>query len=139
MIPGAIGAHVLDRVIDVEDAVIEGQPCSYFFGHPSPADNPKLYRKMLGRLAFAANGRLASMDDALKVGAIICTAGEGEEFIGEIQEQYRARLVLVVGNERLHSTVSKHLQGQSGCTVLKLPKSGGVRLPLPGPAQLPPP
>jgi polyribonucleotide 5'-hydroxyl-kinase len=126
LLPGVIGAQVLERVIDVEDGIGEGQPCAYFYGSTAPADNSKLYRKMTNRLAFAVNGRLASMSDQSKSGAIICTGADCEEYIAEIQELFRASLVLVVGNERLHSTVSKTLSAIPNCTVLKLPKSGGV-------------
>lgn len=110
----------------MEEGFGEFQPCMYFYGSTQITDNPKLYRRLLSRLAFAVNGRLATMDDPLRSGAIICTGADSEEYIAEIQEQFKVNLVLVVGNERLHSSVSKHLKERPNCTVLKLPKSGGV-------------
>lgn len=132
MIPGVMGAQVMERVIDVEEGVGgdggTSQPIAYFYGSTSSADNVRLYRKMLSRVAFAVNGRLASMDDVQKSGAIICCPGElSEEGILQVQDLFKVSLVLVVGNERLHSTVSKTMQQhRPSCTVLKLPKSGGV-------------
>lgn len=110
----------------MEEGIGEGQPCLYFYGATSPSENPKIYRKMMSRLAFSVNGRLAAMNDPLKSGAIICAATECEDYISDIQEQFRANLVLVVGNERLHNNITKTLQNRTGCTILKLPKSGGV-------------
>lgn len=125
--PGAIGAKVLDRLIGADESGLEGQqPIEYFYGCLNPAENGKLYRRLVARLAFAVNGKLASLADADKSGAIICTPGEGEEFLSDWQQQFRANLILVIGNERLYVTVSKLLGDRPGCTVLKLPKSGGV-------------
>lgn len=131
--PGVVAAQVMGRLIDVEEGVGGdggggGQPIAYFYGSLMPADNARLYRRMLGRLAFAANGRLAAMDDPQKSGAIICCPAEmNEDLMREVQELFKASLILVVGNERLHSTLGKTMQQhQPSCTVLKLPKSGGV-------------
>jgi len=129
-LPGTIGAQLLDRLIDVEEGLQglgESQPINYFYGNLNVADNMKLYKKVLGRLAYAVNGRLAvSAKEGGSGGAIICMPTEGEELVGELQELFKAQLVLVIGNERLFVTVGKLLQDRPGCTVLKLPKSGGV-------------
>lgn len=125
--PGVMGAQVLDKLIDLEESILvdSAQSCLYYFGALNPSDNSKLYRRLVSRLSFSVNARLASMNDPVKSGAIVCAPAAAEEFISELQEQFKAKLVLVVGNERLHSTISKSLKGRD-CTVLKLSKSGGV-------------
>lgn len=128
-----MGAQLLERPMDVEDGMGVGgdgssQPCLYYYGSTLPTDNIKLYRRLMARLAMSVNGRLAALNDEGKSGAIICCPAEGQDLVEEIQQLFKASLILVVGNERLYSTVSKALAGREGppCTVLRLPKSGGV-------------
>lgn len=111
----------------MDEGGLEGQlPIEYFYGALSPAEHGKLYRRLVARLALAVDGKLASLADATKSGAIICTPSECEEFLSDWQQQFRANLVLILGNERLYVTVTKLLRDRPECTVLKLPKSGGV-------------
>lgn len=122
---------MVDKPVDVEEGFggdgSGSQPIAYFFGSLAVTDNAKLYRKFSSRLAFAVNSRLASMNDAKKSGAIICAPSDlTEHQIRELLEVYRVNLVLVVGNERLHSTLSKTIQPPQDYILLKVPKSGGV-------------
>lgn len=141
-VPGSIGAQILDKPVDVtgEPLMSEGTPIIYFNGNASwhdPQGQPsKLFRRLATRLAFAVNGKLASLEENDKSGAIICMPPDSEELVAEVRDLFKVNLVLVVGNERLYITVNKALTGsgenesnsdrQKTTTVLKLPKSGGV-------------
>ncbi len=146
VMPGTIAAHLIDKVIDVEEGIADAhRACTYFYGSTGgPGDNAKLYGRLIDRLAFAVNGRLAAMEGAAdgaaapnKSGAIIVgpPAGDCEEYIGHIQQAFRVSTIIVVGNERLHSTIRKAIAApprapaaafEGRCTTLNVPKSGGV-------------
>lgn len=124
LFPGTLAAQHIDRVMDPEEGCSFGDAgrCSYFYGHQLPSDNPKMYSKLMERLAFAVNSRLAASEDSNKSGAIIIAPASITEHLGTIREAFRASLIIVIGNERLHSTIVK---AEPTCTVLKVPLSGG--------------
>jgi polyribonucleotide 5'-hydroxyl-kinase len=126
LFPGVIAAQTIDKTVDIEDGFPEGQVCSYYFGHRNASDNSKMYQKLLGRLAFAVNGRLASMNDERKSGAIIVAPSEVEPFLSSIQDLFQVNVIFVIGSERLHSTIVKSFGNVSmDLSVLKLSLSGG--------------
>jgi polyribonucleotide 5'-hydroxyl-kinase len=113
----------LDKVVDIEEGFPESPGrISYFYGHQQPLDNLKLYKKCMSRIAFAVNSRLASMDDPLKSGAIVIAPSGTDELLEEIKNAFNISIIVVIGNERLHSTIAKKI---AGVTVLKAPLSGG--------------
>lgn len=123
LFPGTLTAQVVDRVAGIEEGFPEAGRISYFYGHQAPAGNPKMYVKLMKRLAFAVSSRLAAMDDQQqKAGAIIVAPAEAGEYLGDIKELFQVSMILVIGNERLHSTIAKTAPG---LTVLKVPLSGG--------------
>lgn len=124
LFPGALVAQTLEEVVDIEDGFPESPGrISYFYGHQSSTENAKLYRKLAGRLAFAVNSRLTSMEDQMKSGALIIAPAEVNEHLQEIKELFKVSVILVIGNERLHSTIAKN---HPDVSVLKAPLSGGV-------------
>lgn len=123
LFPGTLTAQPLERVVDIEEGFPEAPGrISYFFGHQQPADNVKLYRKIMARMAFAVNSRLASIDDPGKAGAIVIAPSGTDELLEALKEVFNISVILVIGNERLHSTIAKRI---SDVTVLKAPLSGG--------------
>lgn len=124
LFPGALTAQTLEEVVDIENGFPETPGrISYFYGHQASTENSKLYRKLVGRLAFAANARLASMEDPFKSGALMIAPTEINEHLQEIKELFKVSVILVIGNERLHSTIAKN---HPDVSVLKAPLSGGV-------------
>lgn len=85
-LPGTLTATVFSSVIDVEEGwgssptsgpspVPVKLPLVYYYGSPSPEDNPKLFKPVLTRMALAATSRLSD-DPAVKAsGLIIDTPG----------------------------------------------------------------
>ncbi len=124
LFPGTLTAQTLDSVIDVEEGIPESTArCSYFYGHQNPTDNIKLYMKQVTKLASSVNARFASRDDSTKSGAVIIAPADIGDHLTEIMDLFRVDVILVIGNERLHSTISRTITDAS---VLKLPLSGGV-------------
>lgn len=85
-LPGTLTATVFSSIIDVEEGwgssptsgpspVPVKLPLVYYYGLPSPEDNPKLFKPVVTRMALAATSRL-SEDKAVKSsGLIIDTPG----------------------------------------------------------------
>jgi polyribonucleotide 5'-hydroxyl-kinase len=123
LFPGTLSAQPMDRVVDIEEGFSD-QPgrIAYFYGHASPADNAKLYKKMAGRLAFALNSRLAAMDDPQRSGAILIAPADSGQVLADLRAAFRVSVILVIGNERLHSSIAKTA---TDAVVLKAPLSGG--------------
>ena len=124
MFPGVLSTHVLTKPIDLEEGLSgDGQPeIAFFYGHTSYKDSPKTYKKLLHKLAETVRSRLEHMKSS--TGSIIIAPGDTDEtLIEDIVEAFQVTCILVVGNERLHSSLEKK---NLSCTILKLPKSGGV-------------
>jgi len=95
----------------------------YFYGHDSPTENVKLYKKLYARLGYAVNARLASSEELHASGAIVIAPQEvSGDLLQDIKETFRISVILVIGNERLHSSITKTVDNT---TVLKAPLSGG--------------
>lgn len=141
VMPGVLAAHAVARPIDLEEGVsADGQPdLAYFYGHTGTKDSAKTFKKLMARLAEAVLKRLDAMHRQRRFsGVFVVAPGDADEpLIEEIQRAFHANVVLVIGNERLHSSLQKRLSSSApplsptagssaACTVLKLPKSGGV-------------
>ncbi len=110
----------------------------YFQGHTSTKDNLELYKVLVTHLAESTNKRLERDADANASGVIIDTSswqeGASLDMLLHCIKAFRVDIVLVMGHDRLHSSLVSTLQdgssssggGLSGVTVVKLPKSGGV-------------
>jgi polyribonucleotide 5'-hydroxyl-kinase len=85
--PGSLTATVFASIIDVEEGwgssptsgpspVPVKLPLCYYYGLPSPEDNPKqLFKPLITRLALAATSRLADDLEVKQAGVIIDTSG----------------------------------------------------------------
>lgn len=131
LFPGTLSAMQIDRPGEVELAGAgwgAGDPdprglISFFLGHWHHSDNPKLYGRLVGRL-----GELVREKSSRKVSPvyILLPAEPSEALVAQVQQAFAATVLLVVGNERLHSTLSRGSSSIIGCSILRLPKSGGV-------------
>lgn len=100
----------------------------YYFGHPNPSDNSKLYQHLVSLLAARVDSRLDRDADARASGILINTAGWGDQAGYDILLQcilaFSVDVVLVMGHDKLYSKFSADVGDH--VTVVKLPKSGGV-------------
>jgi len=129
-IPGSIGALVMERVIDLEDEFSANSILSYFYGHVTPSDNIKLYKKVTTALAKAVDQKFEEDEKVRISGMMINTIGwvegVGYELLQHVIETFRANVILVIGHERVYSELLKEFGKKSDVKVINLPKSGGV-------------
>ena len=138
--PATIGAVPVDRPIDAEEGVPLEMPLVYFAGDTSPGNNPDLYRYLVERMATMLDARHASNPAARAAGVVINTMGwvegQGYKLLLHALDALKVDNVVVVGQERLHSELTRDFRGKrvggdaSGegtpVRVWKLNKSGGV-------------
>lgn len=107
-LPGTLTATVFSSVIDVEEGwgssptsgpspVPVKLPLTYYYGLPSPEDNPKLFKPVVTRLALASTSRFSD-DAAVKAtGLIIDTPGvisqgkNGYDIISHVVSEFSGR------------------------------------------------
>ncbi|KAI5297806.1 hypothetical protein KEM56_004529, partial [Ascosphaera pollenicola] len=154
--PGGLTATAMRSMIDVEEgwgtSPISGPspvpvklPLVYFYGLRRPLDSDgSLYKPIVTRLGVAVASRLAEDADAKAAGVIIDTPGiigsgkeASNEMIQHIISEFAVTTILVMGSERLYSTmhrtynmkpVAASRQANSAedkISVIKLTKSGG--------------
>ncbi|KAM5439018.1 Cleavage polyadenylation factor subunit clp1 [Microsporum canis] len=155
-VPGTLTATAFRTLIDVEQgwgsSPLSGPtpipvklPLVYFYGLQSPLNGgEELYKSIVSRLALTVAGRLAEDEEAKEAGIIVDTPGEisqgkggGEDIINHIVTEFSISTILVLGSERLYSTMVKNYDGKPTSTastaptsdekisVVKLSKSGG--------------
>jgi polyribonucleotide 5'-hydroxyl-kinase len=138
--PGSLTATVIRRPIDVQEglnatpAMTGSSPLVYYYGYPNPLDKPKLYRLLIERLAAAVQTKLSAEGEGgeagLKTAGCIINASSalaesaGHEHLHHIITHFAVSVVLVIGNERLHSEL--HRAYGDRLALIKLAKSGGV-------------
>jgi polyribonucleotide 5'-hydroxyl-kinase len=104
----------------------------YYYGAPSPGDNPELFRHLTARLGAALDARATAVSapGARAAGCVINTCGwvdgVGKQLLVDAARALRADVILVVGAERLHAELTAELGGVGGASVVALRKSGGV-------------
>ncbi|KAI0971425.1 Pre-mRNA cleavage complex II protein Clp1-domain-containing protein [Xylaria arbuscula] len=149
-LPGTLSAAVFATLIDITtdwgslpssgaSATPVKLPLAYYYGLPQSDDNPKLFKRLLGRLAVAATSRLAEDIDVKSAGMLIDTGGVPtgaraavyHDFVAHIVSEFSVNIVIVLGSERVSSEMQKRFAGQTTSvsetiTVVGLDKSGGV-------------
>ncbi|KAI9827179.1 MAG: Cleavage polyadenylation factor subunit clp1 [Thelocarpon impressellum] len=146
-VPGSLTATAFSSIVDVEEGwgssptsgpspVPVKLPLVYYYGLPSPEDQPKMFKPITTRLALAVTSRLAEDAEAREAGCIIDTPGivsqgkDGYDIIQHVVSEFSVNVLLVLGSERLYSDMVKRFDGSristdETITVLKLAKSGG--------------
>ncbi|KAI0548740.1 Pre-mRNA cleavage complex II protein Clp1-domain-containing protein [Xylaria curta] len=149
-LPGTLSAAVFATLIDITtdwgslpssgaNAIPVKLPLAYYYGLPQSDDNPKLFKRLLSRLAVAATSRLAEDVDVKSAGMLIDTGGIPTgtraaayyDFLGHIVAEFSVNIIIVLGSERVGSEMQKRFAGQTttvgdAITVVGLDKSGGV-------------
>ncbi|EPX70695.1 mRNA cleavage and polyadenylation specificity factor complex subunit [Schizosaccharomyces octosporus yFS286] len=143
-LPGSISAFHNATILDIQEAtgfgtsmstgpthILAKSPLVYNYGLDSPLDNPKLYKSCCSRLALAVNSRMTQSVDASVSGCLVdtCSLQENNEryqdTLHSIITDFRINIVLVLGSERLYSTMKRNYNNASWLSVVKLPSSGG--------------
>lgn len=154
-VPGTLTATAFRTMLDIEEGwgsspmsgpspVPVKLPLVYSYPLPSPLDaDGAVYRPIVSRLALSTTGRLAEDEDARETGIIIDTPGvlsSGKpgslELINHIVTEFAITTIVVLGSERLYSTMVKQYDNKLSSSstaaafdehvsVLKLSKSGG--------------
>ena len=138
-LPGTLSAVSPDRPLDVEEAwhsQPQAQIISLFYGSTVVADNSKVYGRLCEKMGDIVNKRSTSLASVVYVIAPSEVGNEAtatnqttKSLLISLQKYFNIDHILVIGNERLHVTVSKHISDDSSSDevkVLKLPRSGGV-------------
>ncbi|GAP84788.1 putative pre-mRNA cleavage complex II protein Clp1 [Rosellinia necatrix] len=149
-LPGTLSAAVFATLIDITtdwgslpssgaNPIPVKLPLAYYYGLPQADSNPKLYKRLLSRLAVAATSRLEEDPDVKSAGMLIDTGGVPAgtrattyyDFVAHIVAEFSVNIIIVVGSERVSSEMQKRFARQTTSvgetvTVVGLDKSGGV-------------
>jgi len=127
-VPGTISAVLVERPAAVDGHFAQTAPLIYHYGHKSPAENGKLYSKLVSRMADVVRERMGANRKIGSSGAVINTCGwvrdEGYSHIKHVAEAFEVDVILVLDNERVYNDLIRDMP-----TFVKnvwLPKSGGV-------------
>lgn len=135
-LPGTLSAVAPDRPLDVEESwhsQPQNQMISLFYGSTAVADNSKVYSRLCERMGEIVKKRCGN--ETTSVVYVIAPGEVSNESVSSsvqsslltsLQSNFDIDHVLVIGNERLHVTVSKHFSTTPGIKVLKVPRAGGV-------------
>ncbi|GFF38019.1 hypothetical protein IFM58399_05091 [Aspergillus lentulus] len=154
-VPGTLTATAFRTMMNVEEgwgsspmsgpsAVPVKLPLVYFYPLQNPLEaEGAVYRPIVSRLALSVTGRMAEDEDTRETGIIVDTPGilsAGKpgslEIINHIVTEFAITTILVIGSERLYSTMMKNYDNKptssasaaasdERITVVKLSKSGG--------------
>ncbi|TQB76961.1 Cleavage polyadenylation factor subunit clp1 [Monascus purpureus] len=154
-VPGTLTATAFRTMIDVEEGwgnspmsgpspVPVKLPLVYFYPMQSPLEaDGAVYRPVVSRLALSVMGRMAEDEDSRETGIIVDTPGilsQGKpgalEMIQHIVTEFSISTILVIGSERLYSSMVKSYDNKptssasaaasdERISVVKLSKSGG--------------
>lgn len=131
VVPGSLCAiplhkYKLSAIKGFEDDTLS--PLVSYFGHTSPKDNIDLYKFMVSNLAEKINLKLDNDSELRSAGFFVNTTGfvdgEGFELLKYCIDAFTVDIVLVMGHDRLYSSLSSSLP--QSVVLVKLPKSGGV-------------
>ncbi|CAA93606.1 mRNA cleavage and polyadenylation factor clp1 [Schizosaccharomyces pombe] len=143
-LPGSISAFHNATILDIQDAdgfgaststgpthVLAKVPLVYNFGLDSPLDNPKLYKLSLSRLALAVHSRMSQSKDARVSGCLVDTssiqenAEKYQDILHSIITDFRINIIIVLGSERLYSSMKRKYADATWLSVVKVSSSGG--------------
>ena len=142
-LPGTLSAVSPDRPLEIEEAwhsQPQAQMISLFYGSTVVADNPKVYGRLCEKMGNIVKKRSEESSGLASVVYVIApnelsneataTNQATKSLLISLQKNFNINHILVIGNERLHVTVSKHISEESTLNeevkVLKVPRSGGT-------------
>ncbi|KAF2395628.1 Clp1-domain-containing protein [Trichodelitschia bisporula] len=141
-VPGTLSAATFASLVDVEEgwgsSPISGpsvvpvkMPLVYHLGSAVPEENARLFKGLVTRLALAVTSRLDEDGDVRAGGCVVDTSGSvasgkgGYELIQYIVSEFSVTTLIVLGSERLYSSLKQLYPPGSPTSILKLDKSGG--------------
>lgn len=154
-VPGTLTATAFRTMLDIQEGwgsspmsgpspVPVKLPLVYSYPLSNPIDaEGSVYRPVVSRLALSVTARMAEDEDARETGIIVDTPGilsSGRpgslELINHIVTEFAITTILVLGSERLYSTMVKQYDNKPSASataaafdervsVVKLSKSGG--------------
>ncbi|KAI8920096.1 Pre-mRNA cleavage complex II protein Clp1-domain-containing protein [Powellomyces hirtus] len=135
-LPGTLAAMAIGRPIDMEDelsassATTGTSPLTYYYGYPSPLDKPKLFNATVQRLSTIVKRKLGEAD-VKSSGFIMNTPSQfvdvaSYDTLTHAIDSFGVNAILVLGHERLYSELTRRYRQDSGISIVKLAKSGGV-------------
>ena len=131
LVPGAVCAVPVVKPLDIERSSEDLTPLAYCLGHTSAAEHLEHLKSLVTSLAQGVRRRHEA-EPASRVGGMVINTsgwvdGDGYELLTLQATELRADVLLVLGDDRLHSQLLAYAAGApSRPAVLKLPKSGGV-------------
>lgn len=127
-IPGCIAATPIEGPIDIEDGYPADAPLVYYAGSTNGADALDIYRQLVECMAGVLDRRAKLSVQVAASGMVMNTMGwiEGDGYLllKHAAQTLGADVILVLGNDRLHSQLAAEMP--SKISVVKLAKSGGV-------------
>ena len=128
--PGTVGVIPLDTsCLNIDDFYASSTPLIYYYGSPSPDSNYPYYIELIKSLSENINARFALDPRSKASGLILNTCGWieklGYKILLQAIETFAIDVVLIMGHDKLYSTLSEDTRG-SGCAIVKLSRSGGV-------------
>lgn len=128
--PGTVGVIPLDTsCLNVDEFYASSTPLVYYYGSPSPDSNYPYYIELIQSLAEHINTRFSLDPKAKASGLILNTCGWieklGYKILLQAIEAFAIDVVLIMGHDKLYSTLSEDTKG-SGAAIVKLTRSGGV-------------
>ncbi|XP_050294853.1 protein CLP1 homolog [Anthonomus grandis grandis] len=127
-IPGCVGALVIERPASIDEGFSQEAPLVYNFGHKSPSDNFKLYKKIVNQLASTVKERLEVNKKTRHSGVIINTCGwikgNGYKLLLDSCHAFEVDVIMVLDQERLYNELVRDMPAY--VKIVFLQKSGGV-------------
>ena len=133
LVPGTISAIPIVQPFEIERGTEDLAPLAYWLGHASVAEHLPQLRLLCSTLARGVRQRHEA-DSATRAGGVIINSaswldGAGYELLLHQAAEFEADVIVVIGDDRLHSQLSAHAMQASTAKqlqVIKLSKSGGV-------------
>lgn len=132
LVPGAVCAVPVVRPLDIERDTEDLEPLAFWVGQTSASESVAHVRLACSALAQAVRRR-HEVDSASRAGGVIVSTsgwvdGPGYELLLHQASEMQVDVLVVIGDDRLHSQLQAHSQQQPGLQphVVKLAKSGGV-------------
>lgn len=110
--PGAVAATSVGWPLDIERSTDDATPLAFWYGHASAQDDVALYKQRVSRLADGVARRLEAHPAERHSGLLIsgCAWTDGVGFVALLQQVslFRADVLVVIGDDRLHSQLIAH-------------------------------
>ncbi|KAI9208130.1 Pre-mRNA cleavage complex II protein Clp1-domain-containing protein [Polychytrium aggregatum] len=136
-VPGALSTIAIARMIDAEDdfgaspTITNSTPYVLYYGQTSPTEKPIWYKTLLSNLAAVVSKKTEIDPEVRSSGIIIDSPSQfvesgGRDLLMHTITEFKVNVILVIGHERMYSDLKQEFNDNSGISIIKLHKSGGV-------------